>query len=300
MTLKAGNELFLERQGAAYLAYRCHLGVAVTLGDPIGGTEGILRCIHQFVDFCRQRAWIPVFFMAEKDLPIYSKLGLKRTQVAEDAYLGLKDLELKGKPWQDVRTALNRARREQLDLHRFEPNSSPTILKQIRQVSAEWQSTKNLPEIDFLLGSLKMILDPAVRTYYAVKQDQVQGFVSWVPCEGAQGWALDLMRRRHNAMPGLMDFLIASSALEFKAEGYSSLSLGAAPLAPVQCKRSLSTNEKALYWLKPCLEGLYGFNSLYAFKQKFRPEWKPLYVFYPARSNWLRIGVVLSLILFQS
>jgi phosphatidylglycerol lysyltransferase len=88
--------------------------------------------------------------------------------------------------------------------------------------------------------------------------------------------------------------------MQFKAEGYSSLSLGAAPLAPVQCQRALSTNEKALHWLKPCLEGLYGFSSLYTFKQKFRPEWKPLYVFYPEVSNWLRIGVALSLICFNS
>jgi lysylphosphatidylglycerol synthetase-like protein (DUF2156 family) len=297
MTLKAENELFLERKGEAYLAYRYRLGVAATVGDPIGSAEGIERCIHQFVIFCRQRGWTPVFFVVEKNLPIYAKLGLECTQVAEDAYLDLENLVFKGKHWQDVRTALNRAKREQLELHRLEPNSA-AILKQIRQVSAEWQATKKLPEIDFLLGSVKMVCDPAVRTYYAQdSHGQVQGFVSWVPREGASGWALDLMRRRNKAMPGLMDFLIASSALQFKAEGYRSLGLGAVPLAPIQCKRALSTNEKMLDWLKPCLEGLYGFSSLYAFKQKFRPEWKPLYVFYPATSSYLRIGAALSLIL---
>lgn len=305
MTLKAENKLFVEQKGTAYLAYRCRLGVAVTVGDPVGSPEGIRRCVQQFVNFCEQQGWIPVFFVVEEPLPLYRKLGLKSLQVAEDAYLDLQFLEFKGKHWQDVRTALNRAKREGLTFHQLEPRqASPELLQQIRQISLEWLATKTtnrkLSEIGFLLGSLKTITDPAVRTYYALdKQNQVQGFVSWVPRAGAQGWALDLMRRRNNAMPGLMDFLIASSALQFKAEGYISLGLGAAPLAPVQRQRSLSTTEEAVYWLKPYIEGFYGFSSLYAFKQKFRPEWKPLFTFYPAGSNWLRIGVALSLIVLN-
>jgi len=299
MTLQLGNQLFIEQSGRAYLAYRRHLGVAITVGDPIGEPEAIEECIRQFRNFCVQKGWIPVFFAIENNLPIYQELKLSKFQVAEDAYLNLVGLRFSGKHWQDVRTACNRAKREQLEFHRFEAGfglSSYEGFQQFVEISDKWLKAKKLPELGFMLGTTATINDPAVRTYYATdRQGRVQGFVSWLPCYYSQGWALDLMRRRQGAMPGIMEFLIASSALCFQAEGFTNLALGAAPLAPVQNQRILSLKEQLLGKLKFPLDHFYGFSNLYNFKRKFQPEWRPLYLYYPAGFGLPRIILALLL-----
>lgn len=295
MTLQAENHLFVEQESRAYLAYRRHLGVAITVGDPVGAPDAIEPCIHQFKDFCTRQGWLPIFFAIEDNLPLYQELGLRRFQIAEDAYLNLKELNFKGKTWQDVRTALNRAKREQIQFHRLEPGkSNPELLRQIEAISSEWLHTKKLPEPGFMLGATDSIHDPAVRTYYAANsQGQIQGFISWLPRYEAHSWALDLKRRRQGAMPGIMEFLIACSAQQFQSEGFTSLALGTAPLAPIQNQRPLSFKEQLLGKLIPFLDHFYSFSNLYNFKRKFQPEWKPLYLYYPAGFGLSRIVLAL-------
>jgi phosphatidylglycerol lysyltransferase len=283
ITLNPQNKFFFESKGEAYLAYRSSLGMEVTMGDPVGSPEAVRRCISQFIRHCQRRGRWPLFFLAEQHPELYRQIGFKGLQVAEDAHLNLEQLEFKGKNWQDVRTALNRAKREGLEMHQFtSQQASPALIAQFKAISGEWLQSKKLPQMGFTLGALSTIADPLVRTYYALdKQEKVHGFLSWWPCSQAKGWSLDMMRRRQDAMAGTMEFLIAASANRFQSEGYTNLTLGAAPLAPVQRERSLSSTERLIHKLKPQLDYFYNFSSLYDFKRKFQPEWKPLYMFYP-------------------
>lgn len=299
MTLNPANSIFFEQQGEAYLAYRLYLGVAITVGSPVGSHPATVRCVRQFLNFCRGQHWLPVFFAVENNHAIYRELKLKEVQVAEDAYLELEQLEFRGKNWQDVRTALNRAGRETLRFCQFKSSQTDAVAihSQLEQLSVEWLQTKKLPELCFMLGSTDTISDPVVRTFYAINsQGQVEGFVTWLPFFGERGgWSLDLMRRKAEAMPGIMEFLIASSALQFKAEGCVIIGLGAAPLAPIQCQRSSSRVEHFVSKVSSFLSPFYHFDSLFAFKRKFRPEWRPLYMFYQAGNSLTlpRIGLAL-------
>ncbi len=303
MTLDRENYLFFESQREAYLAYRVKYGVAVTVGDPVGHPAAVARCINQFVAACRRKNLQPVFFAVGSHQTFYRKLGYKELQVAEDPRLHLSGLEMKGKAWQDVRTALSRARREKLEFHRFKPETAnPELLSQFKQVSGQWVGQKNLPELGFTLGKTASILNPEIRTYYATnEQGELQGFVSWLPSYAGSGWTLDLMRRRNGAMPGLMEFLIASSALQFKAEGYSIVSLGASPLPQSGEKSGLFSTGWLLDRLKGYLQDYYNFDSLRAFKAKFQPDWSPLHVFYPGGLGTTRGGLaILSLSLAKA
>jgi lysylphosphatidylglycerol synthetase-like protein (DUF2156 family) len=303
VTLHPQNGFFFESAGEAYIAYRLKFGAAITIGDPVGSPKGIVRCILQFIEQCRKKNLSPVFFMIENSASLCHKLGLKGLRVAEDMYLNIDKLQFKGKNWQDVRTALNRAKREQVEFHKFDSaRDSAGLLHQFQKISGEWMRNKRLPELGFTLGSVETVTNPAVRTYYALdSQSQVQGFVSWLPISASQGWVLDLMRKKNGAMPGLMEFLIAKSVHHFKEEGYSCLSLGPSPLPSSVLEDELSGKGWLLLMLKTYLKDYYSFDGLYAFKKKFQPESKPLYLFYP---NWLaltRSGFgIMSLYLLQN
>ena len=68
------------------------------------------HAVLEFVRYCETHGWMPSFFSSTRVvLPQAQSLGYRYVQVAEDTVIDLPDLQFKGKAWQDVRTALNRA-----------------------------------------------------------------------------------------------------------------------------------------------------------------------------------------------
>jgi lysylphosphatidylglycerol synthetase-like protein (DUF2156 family) len=304
--MNPSNHFFFEASGQAYLAYRLRWGVAISIGDPIGSPEARRHCSFEFIRFCQEQGLVPAFFAVEKDLDFYSSQssspllkngkGMKKLQIAENAYLDLPNLQFKGKSWQDVRTALNRAKRDGIRLVEYDPqHTSSQVFAQLAEISKEWLQCKKLPELGFTLGDLTTIRDKSVRTFYALDtKGVVQGFVSWLPIYAGQGWTLDLMRRRNQgSMQGIMEFLIASAALRFKEEGYFKLSLGACPLAPVQAARKLSLLEQLMLRSTSSFNRFYPFQSLFTFKRKFQPTWQPLYLCYPSTKTLPRVSLTI-------
>jgi phosphatidylglycerol lysyltransferase len=92
------------------------------------------------------------------------------------------------------------------------------------------------------------------------------------------GWTLDLMRRLPDAPPGVMEFLIATAAVDVRADGAALLSLSGAPLA--RTATDGDGLQRLLDVFARRLEPVYGFGSLLAFKAKFQPLYRPLYLAY--------------------
>ncbi|HET9017647.1 MAG TPA: phosphatidylglycerol lysyltransferase domain-containing protein [Thermomicrobiaceae bacterium] len=293
MTTWSGNTILLDGARGAYLAYRLIGGVALVLGDPIGTPEGCAAVIDEFVDLAAQNGWTPCIYGANRAFLVeYARHGLAALQVGEEAVIDLTTLEFRGKSWQDVRTALNRARREGVAFRLIDQASAdPAVVRQLRTISRDWMADKKLPEMGFTLGTLADPPDPEVRTAIAIDgAGRIQAFATWLPVYAGRGWAIDMMRRREDAFPGVMEFLIAQSALAFKAEGAAFASLSAAPLAWVSRDGEGRTLERALAVVADRLDALYNFGSLYDFKRKFQPRWEPLYLVHPGAASLPRIG----------
>ncbi len=203
--------------------------------------------------------------------------------MAEETLLRLADLSFTGRRWQDVRTAVNRARREGVTA--CWTAWSAAVREQVRALSAEWAVGKGLPEMGFTLGGLEEIDDPQVRMLLAVDAaERVLAVTSWLPvrAEGVTvGWTLDFMRRRADAPSGIMEFLIATAARDVRADGAALLSLSGAPLARVGGQDGDRVLQRLLDLLARRLEPVYGFGSLLAFKAKFQPLYRPLLLAYP-------------------
>ncbi|GAA4092901.1 bifunctional lysylphosphatidylglycerol flippase/synthetase MprF [Nocardioides kongjuensis] len=293
MTTWPGVRYLYDPHGEGYLAYRRHLGVALALGDPIGTPGWRSRAAAEFAAFCADEHLVPSHFAVTG--PVARAVGGRSLQIAEDTLLDLPALEFRGKKWQDVRTARNRAARDGI---RFElvvlADADPRILAQVRAISAAWLQRQRTPELGFTLGGVDHAMDPRVRVALALDaDDRVHGFLSWLPVHGAQGridgWTLDLMRRPDDGFRPVIEFLIAESCLAFRAEGARVVSLSAAPLA-----RSAGEPEgwlqRGLERSARVLEPLYGFASLHAFKAKFSPRCEALHLTYRSLGELPRIG----------
>jgi phosphatidylglycerol lysyltransferase len=296
MTMWPGNHYWFSEDGRCTVAYRVRSTVALTTGDPIGPAEALPEAFHAFAEFCRQNGWMPCFYsVTERFRDLAVAADWKSVQVAEDTVLPLAELTFTGKKWQDVRTALNKAEKQGVAAEWCDYETAPLAIKdQVRTISEAWTATKGLPEMGFTLGGMAELADAEVRCLIAVDADRtVHGIISWLPVyrDGKPvGWTLDFMRRRANCFSGSMEFLIASSALRFQQEGAEFLSLSGAPLARLDRGAHIGTLQRVLDRTGRALEPVYGFGSLLAFKSKFQPVYRPLYLIYPDPAALLTIA----------
>ena len=215
------------RDGELAISY-CVVGtVAIAIGDPVGPAERFSDAVREF------RAVLPVRRLDPHLVRCHAALvgaagGWRSTQIGEDTVLQLAGLEFIGKTWQDVRTARNRAAREGITMLDRSAGRLPRrhCGPQIGTgVNRNGSAGKSLPEMGFTLGTIEHALDPEMRTHIAVDEaGTVQGVTTWLPVHEdgrIVGWTLDLMRRRPDGFRPVMEYLIAESAMAFKAEGYA-------------------------------------------------------------------------------
>ncbi|MBW4716840.1 bifunctional lysylphosphatidylglycerol flippase/synthetase MprF [Saccharothrix obliqua] len=296
MTTWRGNRYWFTPDGQAVVAYRVVATIALTVGDPIGPPEACREAVRGFASFCAHEGWTPCLYSISEELrDEVAPLGWHAVQVAEDTVIPLAELQFTGKKWQDVRTALNKAGKQGVTAEwvRY-ADAPPALTDQIRSISAEWVADKGLPEMGFTLGGLEELSGEGVRCLIAVDADRtVHGVTSWLPVyvDGeVVGWTLDFMRRRAGAFPGSMEFLIASAALLLKEEGAGFLSLSGAPLARLDRGVRPCGVQRVLDFAGRVLEPVYGFRSLFAFKAKFQPVYRPMFMAYPDPAALPRIA----------
>lgn len=295
----AGFTTWYSPTGDVAVTYRLSAGSAIALGDPVGPRSQWPQAIQAFTAWSADQGLVVAWYAATPG-SLSAHPTSRHLHIGEDAVLDLATLEFRGKRWQDVRTALNRAERDGIRLESVGlATADDDLRRQVAELSQRWVDDKLLPEMGFTLGGVTEALDPDVRTHLAVDAaGVVHGVTTWLPVhqEGVLvGWTLDLMRRRTDGFRPVMEFLIARSAQEFQAEGFRTMSLSVAPLA----RRSVDNGQdgllgKGLDRVAAVLEPAYGFGSLAEFKAKFAPRFEPVYLVYGRVADLPDIAVAIS------
>ncbi|WP_238422483.1 bifunctional lysylphosphatidylglycerol flippase/synthetase MprF [Gordonia sp. 'Campus'] len=286
--------------GQAVVTYQKHVGTMLALADPVCAPERLRDAVGAFVDLAESSGTTPCWFsIGSATSEIVTERGWLSVQIAEDTIVDLPGLEFKGKPWQHVRSAMNKATKQEISTRMVSlSEESFAVRTQVRAISEEWVGDKGLPEMGFTLGSVEEAMDPAVRVALAVDPaGNVHGVLSWLPvyAPGGEvaGWTLDIMRRRTDGFGPVVEYLIASSAVAFKDEGAQFISLSGAPLARTG-ESDAEPLDKLLDTLGAALEPYYGFRSLHTFKKKFNPRYEPVYLAFRDESDLPRIGLAVS------
>ncbi|WP_243075970.1 bifunctional lysylphosphatidylglycerol flippase/synthetase MprF [Microbacterium sp. SS28] len=297
MTTWDGNSYARTTNGI--VAFQRRSGVALALADPLGPEASRAASVREFIDASERAGLVPCFFSAGGATKDAVPAGWRSLVVADDTIVDLPGLQFTGKKWNSVRTAINRAGREEMTFRMTRLADEPWgVQQQLRAISEMWVGDKGLPEMGFTLGTLDEAMDPEVCLALAISpRGDVDGFLSWLPVYGAdggvRGWTLDLMRRREGGFGPVMEFLIGSSAQHFSEAGAEVLSLSGAPLThehPPDAGPIADLTDK----LAGILEPVYGFQSLHRFKEKFHPRYETMYLLYRDESDLTRIGAALT------
>jgi phosphatidylglycerol lysyltransferase len=292
MALWEPNTYWFSPGGQGGVAFQRHGSVALTLGGAFGPAGAQEQVTEEFLGYCRREALIPALYSCDDAVwPLLQERGFSRVAVAQETRLAIRELEFKGKEWQNVRTALNRAAKLGVEAVWGTYASLPAALRsRLSEVSEEWAAGKTVPEMGFTLGGIDELDDPEVLCCLAVDGNgTVHGVTSWLPVyDGGRlvSRTLDVMRRGADGFPGVMEFLIASAVLELR-DTIEVISLSGSPLASLPGAGPGPGGEeradnlvRILDLVGHALEPVYGFRSLAAFKSRFKPEYRALYLYY--------------------
>ena len=295
-----GNATWTHPDGRGAVAYRVRGEVALAVSDPACATADRADVLAGFTAFCERNGWVPAFTSVHE--PVRAILGAEgwtALPVGVECVLDVTTFDLRGKKRQDLRTASNRADREGV---RDEWTTLDALdagrRAEVEAICTRWAADRRLPEMGFTLGGFRELDDPDVRLMLAVDADadgHVTAVTSWLPVHerGAlTGYTLDVMRRGDDGMPGVMEFLIARTALRAREAGLTTISLSGTPLAAHAGARSLVVRGSVL--LARVLEPVYGFRSLQRFKEKFGARHEPLWLVVPTPLHVPRVARALA------
>ena len=272
------------------VAYRVVGRQALALGDPLGDPAAAPEAVTAFAALCRRQGWKPVWYQTALT-SLYAQAGLHTVKVGEDAQISLTDFSLAGKKYAKMRNDLRRVEKSGIALEAYGPDCPPPAecAAEMGAISQSWRKAHNANEGWFAMGGF----DPRSRLFaesrFFVARDTQAGrivaFTTFVPVLGPNnpGWTLDLMRRRPDALHGVIDFLIVSAATQFAGEGAKLLSLGLSPLAGEDDLAEAAATSHIRRFLYTRLNRAYNFQGLHTFKAKFATHWEPRFLAYPGR-----------------
>lgn len=299
-----GNRYWYSKDGNTAIAYRVYLNIAIAVTGAFGTPSAYEQALKEFTQFCEEHGWTPVMYSVHNNQrEILENWGWNSLDVGTEMIINPREWKTTGKKWQDIRTAINKAKREGitdvLSTFKAEPIE---IRQQIMDISEEWTEEKALPEMRFTLGGVEELMDERVKILYAIdEQGVVQAVTSWMPTyrDGViVGWTLDFMRHRDNSMKGIMEYLIARMAERLHDDENSTvefLSLSAAPLSGMAVHDGQSELlSHTLELVGKLLEPAYGFSSLFFFKKKFQPQEDHVFIVYPDSAKLLQVSLAIS------
>jgi phosphatidylglycerol lysyltransferase len=272
---------FFSRSQRCVISYRMANNTAIALGDPVGPEVEIGTTVREFLEMCCENGWTVGFYQTLPDfLPIYLRLGMKKMKIGDDAMVDLLDFSLQGKSKRELRSKVRQFEAMGIHTREFQPPVPDDIIAQLKDVSGDWLRIPGRRERGFTLGQF----DPDYQRSKPVlvvldSQRTVLAFINLISVDRSELTG-DLMRRRSDALNGIMDYLFIKLFLYARERGYARVSLGMAPMTGFGEREQATAEERAIHGLFQQLDFLFSFRGLHHYKAKFATSWEPRYLVY--------------------
>ena len=281
-TLQDGLDYFIV-DGQGYIASKTVGRIRPTtfvLGDPICDDSQLRHLLDEFL-----RIYADPFFaqISRQTAGELVERGFFANQCGIETWIDLRGWSLAGDDKQLLRTALNKVRKQAIEISEF--SFEQANQNELSLVSEEWLVSKTKPdgETTFLARPAVYADEPNVRRFWARDGERVLGFVVFNPLFEEQkvyGYLADISRVRKSAPKGLL-YAIQCMAMDwFKAEGLTALSLGLSPLFQIEDADGI--NSLLTTFLLTALfrfgQQFYSFRGIAENKREFRGEGRHVYI----------------------
>lgn len=302
-------DYFFSANKRAVIAYRFESDVLLAIGDPIGPPEEMPALLDAFQRFCREHDWVFAFYQVRPErLRWYRAQGWNAVHIGEDPMLRTQRFTLEGSALGTVRRQVRKLDKAGLVVRHWIPGENPFdpahdpdhVLDQVRDISHQWMKGKPGGEKGFCMGRFEPSDLPHVWLSVAWNpaRRRVEAFCTWTAIPARQGWAIDLMRRHHDAPTGAMELLVVRGVERARERGDTLMSLSLSALVKVTARRDgenepTVTEDPARAFLIQRLSRFYDFKGLFRWKRKFDPDFEDRYLVYPHTLALPRIALAL-------
>jgi len=292
LALLGDKALLFSEAGKAFIMYAVERRSWVALGDPVGAASEITELAWRYREMCDQHDGWPVFYQVGTHyLPLYLDLGLSLLKLGEEARVPLADFGLEGSARRNLRQGVRKLEREGCVFEWIESQDLPALLPDLRGISDGWLKSKSTAEKRFSLGSFDERYLANFPMCVVRQNGHLIAFSNvWTAAEREE-LSPDLMRFTPDAPNGTMDYLFAQMMLAAKARGYRWFNLGMAPLSGLEDRTLAPIWAKMGAWVFRHGEHFYNFQGLRQYKEKFDPQWSPMYL---ASPGGLALPIILT------
>lgn len=282
LALSGDKQFLFSESGRSFLMYGIQGGRWVAFGDPIGDAVEFSDLCWSFIDLARKASCRAMFYeVSTENLPLFLEMGMGLHKVGEEAVIPLSSFSLSGSSFKTMRAAHNKRHREGLALTIAHPPHSAALLEELKDISDQWLNGKAGREKGFSVGRFADDYLNRFPIALVTRDGRTLAFANVMAPGTGQQVAIDLMRYLPEEASGMMEFLFLSLIEHYRAAGAAELSLGMSPLAGLSDRSVERIWSRFGRFIYRHGGAFYNFEGLRAFKQKFRPTWRPRYVAVP-------------------
>ena len=290
IALLGDKQFMMSQRDDAFIMYGIAGRSWITMGDPVGEAEAGRDLIWRFAERVDRAGARPVFYAVDDAwLSAYLDLGLSILKIGEIARVDLTQFSLASPRWAELRRADRRAAKEGISFEIVPRTDVPPLLSELRSVSDAWLAGKAGHEKGFSLGFFDEAYLAQCDLAVMKQAGSLVAFANLWRGAGRSEISPDLMRYRPGVSKVMMDALFARLMAQAAEDGYRWFNLGATPLAGLSSHPLASSWNRFGTFIYRYAEGVYNFEGLRAYKQKFHPVWTPQYLACPGGLSTLSV-----------
>jgi phosphatidylglycerol lysyltransferase len=252
----------------------------------------------EFLTFAALNRWHTSYVnVPRNEINLFRRHGCEVTKCGEEPLVRLEHTKFLGKDWEWVRRQENFCRRHGVEFREVDadPNDAAYrdgVAPQLDEISREHiAATLHQRELDFFVSQFDPLDVRDRRLFVAEEGGRVIAFIVCNPGLAGDMWAVEVYRRRRDAIRGVVPALIMHALRTMQAEGVGYASLSLCPFlrcTPVAGDSKLYRWVVNFWWRR--LSAIYDMPGLFHFKSRFRPDYREMYIAaYPrvtVRSLW--------------
>lgn len=291
----ADKSYYFGKTVEGMVAYGTYESTCVALADPIAASpEDRRTLLREFLEFANTHGWTAVFLGVEPaNLSLYTDSNLHQLKIGEAARIDLAAIDTLSRS-KNNRNIINRFTKAGFTTELTSLRRQPSLINELETVSNDWLGQNKRSERQFAMGHF----DPHYlqQSQLFVVRDMAGKLIAFTNLQpnfsDHQRASIDLMRMRADAPTNTMDFLFLRLIQQLAADGWHEFDLGLAPLSGLA---KGPTSERSLHLLYQYANRWFAFKGLRRFKEKFHPDWQPVYIVHTGpRSNIAAIGIAIN------
>ena len=291
------KQFFVNEDEDVFIMYRQTMNAVIVLGDPIGNEDKFSEVLTKFYDQMYFLGRDIIFYQVQtKLLSLYHEYGNVFFKLGEEALINLDTFTLSGKKKRGMRATYNKLEAEGYLFEILEALYSEEDIQMMKTISDNWLNGKK--EMNFSVGAFNLnYLNNAPIAVIRHEAYGIVGFCSLMYTNYNQSISIDLIRWNKDIDIAVMDALYIHMLLWAKEQGYKQFNMGMATLSNVGYNKYAYLREKFAAKVFENMNGIYSFQGLRNYKQKYHPDWEPRFLVYKKYSSllWNLIRVSLTI-----